>query len=291
MTPILLASAAAAGVYLIFTAAVDGRRDLRSRVRLSVRAGDRPGLRSRLGVTDVAIRDVTAGSIALAVVGGAVAFALFGGLLPSLVAAALASTFPVVTLRSRLTARRRAAMSSWPRMLEELRVLTGSVGSSIPQALITVGRRAPLELRDAFAAAEREWFLSTDFERALAVLKHGLQDPTADAACETLLVAHEVGGVDLDRRLASLIEDRILDTQGRKDAEARQAGARFARRFVLVVPFGMALAGMSVGTGRAAYASGFGQVLVAVALGLVAACWVWAGHIMSVPEEQRVFGD
>ena len=91
-------------------------------------------------------------------------------------------------------------------------------------------------MRPAFGAAQREWLLSTDFTRTIRVLKSGLADPTADAACETLLVAHEVGGTDLDRRLEALIDDRIQDTQGRKDARAQQAGARFARRFVLIVP-------------------------------------------------------
>jgi tight adherence protein B len=155
--------------------------------------------------------------------------------------------------------------------------------------LFEAGRRAPAELRPSFQAAEREWLLSTDFERTIRVLKAGLADPTADAACETLLVAHEVGGTDLDRRLEALIDDRIQDTQGRKDARAKQAGARFARRFVLIVPAGMAFAGMSVGTGRAAYQSTMGQALVVLAIGLVILCWVWAGRIMVVPEEQRVF--
>src|SRR5205085_2522237 len=83
--------------------------------------------------------------------------------------------------------------------------------------------------------------------RTCAVLKSRLADPTADATCETLLVAHEIGGTDLDRRLASLVEDRIQDLHGRKDARAKQAGVRFARRFVLAVPVGMALAGLSIG--------------------------------------------
>ena len=107
--------------------------------------------------------------------------------------------------------------------------------------------------------------------------------------CETLLVAHEVGGTDLDRRLEALIDDRVQDAQGRKDARAKQAGARFARRFVLIVPAGMALAGMSVGTGRAAYQTASGQVLVVVAIVMVIGCWWWAGRIMTLPEEQRVF--
>jgi tight adherence protein B len=77
--------------------------------------------------------------------------------------------------------------------------------------------------------------------------------------------------------------------QGRKDARARQAGVRFARLFVLVVPAGMALAGLSIGTGRSAYASPSGQAAVLVGLAVLVACWVWAGRLMRLPAEQRVF--
>ncbi len=167
--------------------------------------------------------------------------------------------------------------------------MTGSAGRSVPQALFEVGRRGPVELRPAFAAAEREWLLSTDFERTLDTLKARLADPTADIACETLLVAHQLGGTDLDRRLAALADDRVTDTQGRKDALARQAGARFARWFTVLVPIGMALVGMSIGDGRAAYATGYGQALVVVALLLTIGCWAAATHIMRLPDEQRVF--
>jgi len=174
-------------------------------------------------------------------------------------------------------------------MLEEIRIQTSALGRSIPQALFEVGRRGPEELRPAFEAAHREWLLSTDFERTLRTLKARLADPTADAACETLLIAHELGGADLERRLEALIEDRVLDTQGRKDARAKQAGVRFARRFVLLVPLGMAFAGMSVGNGRSAYETLEGQLLVVLGIGMVIACWLWAGRLMKLPEEQRVF--
>jgi tight adherence protein B len=58
---------------------------------------------------------------------------------------------------------------------------------------------------------------------------------------------------------------------------------------VLVVPLGMALVGMSVGTGRDAYRTPLGQATVVVALALVLACWLWAGRIMRLPDEERVF--
>ena len=97
-------------------------------------------------------------------------------------------------------------------MIEEIRLLTGSMGRSIPLALLEVGRRAPTgPMRNAFDAAQREWLLSTDFRRTLTTLKSRLADPTADAICETLLVANEVGGGDLRRLLLWL--DGVNATQ------------------------------------------------------------------------------
>jgi tight adherence protein B len=275
----------------LFTALVLGARDLRVGARLSdpTRRARRRDWLVQAGLADVPVRDVAGLVSALAIVGGLAAYAVFGGLLPATATGLFAGSFPLASYRARRVARRAVAMDAWPRLLEELRILTSSLGRSIPQSLFEVGRRAPVELRPAFQAAEREWLLSTDFHRTIRVLKAALADPTADAALETLLVAHEVGGTDVDRRLEALIDDRIQDTQGRKDARAKQAGARFARRFVLIVPAGMALAGMSVGTGRDAYQTPTGQALVVVAIALVIACWLWAGRIMTVPEEQRVF--
>ncbi len=227
--------------------------------------------------------------VVLFVAGALGAFVLFDGVLPALVAGCLTACIPLSAYRSRRRTRMAAASEQWPRMLEELRLLTGSVGRSIPQALFEVGRRAPEEWRPAFAAAEREWLLTTDFGRTTALLKEGLADPTADVVCETLLVAHEVGGSDLESKLQDLIDDRVADLQGRKDAESRQAGVRFARRFVLLVPLGMTLAGLSIGTGRHAYATAGGQLAVVVGLVAVAACWLWSGRIMRVPQPPRVF--
>ena len=165
----------------------------------------------------------------------------------------------------------------------------GSMGQSVPQALFEAGRTSPPAWRHAFALAEREWLLTTDFAGTTAALKQALADPTADAVCETLLVAHEVGGSDVDRRLADLIEDRISDLQARKEAASKQAGVRFARKFVLLVPLGMALAGLSIGSGRTAYSSAGGQVAVIVALLAVAGCWAWSGRLLRVDNPPRVF--
>jgi tight adherence protein B len=132
--------------------------------------------------------------------------------------------------------------------------------------------------------------LTTDFARTVAVLTGALADPTGDVVCETLLVAHELGGSDLDCRLTALIDDRREEREARRDALARQAGARFARRFVLAVPLGMAACGLSIGNGRAAYRTGFGQAGVAAGVAMLVACWLWASRLLRLPAEPRVFG-
>jgi tight adherence protein B len=244
---------------------------------------------TRLGIDDVDPREFAAIVVVLALLGGALGWAVFAGVLPALAIAVFGASFPVASARVRAQARRTRALEAWPRLIEELRILTGSLGRSIPQALFDVGARGPDELRPAFEVAQREWLLSTDFPRTIGVLKSRLGDATTDAVCETLLVAHELGGSEIDRRLEALADDRRLDCQGRKDARSRQAGARFARRFVLFVPLGMAMAGMSVGDGREAYGTATGQMLVLVGIGVVVVCWLWASRIMRLPSEERVF--
>ncbi len=292
MTGLLLAVIGAYGVHLLYTAVVLRWSGLGAGPRHE-RSGRRGGGAGewlvQAGLDDVRPAEFVAVMTVLFILGAALAYAIFGAFLPALALGVFAATFPVASYRTRRRTRRAMAQESWPRMIEEIRILTGNLGRSVPQALFEVGRRGPVEMRPAFDAAHREWLISTDFPRTVRVLKARLADPTADATLETLLVAHELGGTDLDKRLEALIEDRVQDVQGRKDARAKQAGVRFARRFVLIVPLGMALAGMSVGNGRAAYARPLGQLAVVAGLGLVILCWVWAGSIMRIPEEERVF--
>jgi tight adherence protein B len=297
LTALILAIVAGYGVHLVFTSQVVGWRGLGPgpRQQATARTGPPPPRdRARDWLTQAGLGEV--GSVefatvlgALFVVGSTAGALIFAGVLPAILLGAFAGSAPIATYRRRRATRLERARDAWPRLIEEIRILTGSAGRSVPQALLEVGLHGPSELRPAFEAAQREWLLSTDFGRTLDVLKRRLADPTADSACETLLIAHELGGTDLDARLDALADDRRQDMQGRKDARARQAGVRFARRFVLIVPFGMAVVGLSIGNGRAAYQTPMGQVVVAVALMLVVACWAWSGRIMRLPDEQRVF--
>jgi tight adherence protein B len=207
----------------------------------------------------------------------------------ALAGAGLSALCATAGRRSLAAARRDQARRHWPALLEELRVLTTSGGRSLPRALLGAGASTPEPLRSAFVAAERTWRISGDFGLTLDGLKERLDEASTDLVCETLLVAHELGGADVGRRLRRLAEDRRRDLATRDLALAKLAGARFARRFVVIVPVGMAVAGQSVGTGRSAFASPGGQAVGLVAAGLVALCWVWSGRYLHLPEEPRVF--
>jgi tight adherence protein B len=289
MISLVLAACAAVGAHLLVT---PGEwtlcRSLAGRVRRKVGCHvddlsdslDETGVPVTPSQFLLASAAVGAGALVLAssIAGMGPASAVVGG---------TAAAVPPMLLRRRRHAARQSAQEAWPRLIEEIRVLAGAGGRSLPQALLDVGLRGPEPMRAAFHAAQREWALTTNFDRTVTVLKHRLKDPTADAVCETLLIAAAVGG-DIDRRLMSLAEDRRQDLLGRKEAEARQAGARLARAFVVLVPAGMALAGLNVGEGAAAYRTGQGQILVAAGVALIVVCWVWAGRVMRLPEPLRV---
>ncbi|MGB6059686.1 MAG: type II secretion system F family protein [Microthrixaceae bacterium] len=296
MASLMFAACAAVGLYVLLTAQ-------QSRITLGS-AGDHitstprprrlnPHQRlsealTRAGLDGVSPTQFTGASLTVGLLVMVPSAIIFGPGPSTLIIGGCAATIPSVLWRRRRQVTRRVARDSWPRLIDELRVLTGSAGRPIPQALIEVGLSGPEELRPAFIAARREWALTTDFGRMISVLKHSLADPAADATFETLLVAVQVGG-DLDSKLAALAEDRRQDLLGRKDAQAKQAGAKFARIFVIIVPGGMALAGLSVGDGAAAYRTSTGQILVSVGVALVVLCWFWASRIMRLPEPRRVF--
>jgi tight adherence protein B len=242
----------------------------------------RPTRRLRLPVDRLALPSGAA-------VAGAVVGLLTVGGPASIAIGALAAACSLLGRRSVDAARREQARRLWPALLEEVRVLTTSGGRSIPRALLEAGSRAPSPTSDAFRLARQTWRVSADFERTLAVLREELDEASTDVVAETLLVAHELGGAEVGRRLARLADDRRRDLAARDLATAKLAGARFARRFVVIVPLGMAVAGQSVGTGRAAFASPDGQAVALLAAAMVAGCWLWAGSLLRLPDEPRVF--
>lgn len=286
----VVAALATLGTYLIFSELALGIRGFTRASAPSVLRSRSSDWLTQAGVGDVGTLEFVLVETVVFVGVGFLIWLVFGAPVPAVVSAVFAATAPVAMYRERRRRLRDTARDAWPYLIEEIRLQTGALGRSIPVALLEAGRKAPTEpMRKAFEEANRTWLLTTSFQRATDVLKQMLADPTADVVVETLLVAHEIGGSDLEGRLASLVEDRRTDLRNRHEARSRQAGVRFARWFVLGVPAGMALVGLAIGEGRVAYSSAGGQIAVVIGIVLTGACWLWANVIMALPEPLRVF--
>jgi Flp pilus assembly protein TadB len=226
-------------------------------------------------------------SVAAGVLLGLVAWLL----VPSPVAAAcgfvVGAIWPVRRARAEAERRRREALAAWPRLLQSIRVQVTTLGLPLPSAILEAARQAPAPMAPAFGAFSTSWNRTTDLSRALDDLASVMADPTTDLVADTLALGFELGGGSLDRRLARLIEERERELELRQEAEARLAGARFARRFVLLVPAAMALAAEGIGSGPRTFSGPLGaEVLVVCAL-LSALCWWWAGRLLRLPEATR----
>lgn len=241
------------------------------------------------GLDDVSPEEFFTALLMLFLLGTILGYSVFGTATAAVVCGIFAATFPVSGYRRHRIDRLRIARDAWPRLIDDIRLQYTVMGRSLPTSVTHAGYRSPPSLQAAFDAAHREWLLSTDFERSLDVLRARIGDPTVDLVAETLLAAHQIGGTQVNTRLAALAEDRRQDLAQRHDARSQQSGARFARVFVLIIPAGMAVVGLAIGTGRESYQTSDGQIITVAALVLMMGCWFWAGRVLRLPATERVF--
>lgn len=202
--------------------------------------------------------------------------------------ATMAAGLPVAVLRGRATRRRREHAALWPDAVDNL---TSAVraGLSLPDALIQLGERGPVGLREPFVGFGADYQSSGRFDQSLDRLKERLSDPTGDRVVEALRIAREVGGGDLGRVLRSLSGFLRDDERTRGEVESRQSwtvtGARLAVAAPWIVLLLMSLQGGDV-IDRFATTTG-----VMILVGGAASC-VLAYRLMMVigrlPDERRI---
>src|SRR4051812_34476442 len=116
MIAVLVAVAAATGVYLLYTEFALGWRGFRRRLvgpRRSRQLG-REWL-VQAGLADVRMGEFVGVMAALFVLGAVLGFAVFGGPVPALGVGGFAASFPPASSKARRSARRAAAQDAWPR--------------------------------------------------------------------------------------------------------------------------------------------------------------------------------
>lgn len=205
----------------------------------------------------------------------ALCFALFGGFLP----------FSVVRWRA---AKRTASLRElWPDVVDHLRSAIRA-GLSLPEALIQLGEKGPVELRPAFRAFAADYRAGGRFDDALNRLKDRLADPVADRIVEALRMTREVGGSDLGRLLGTLSEFLRDAARTRSELEARQSWTINAARLAVAAPWFVLLLLSTRPEAVRAYNTAGGVVVLLGGLVVSVACYRVMLRIGALPEDERV---
>lgn len=245
-------------------------------------------LLARAGVPTVSPL-VLLGVIAMAgIAGGALTLLLVPVVALAPVAAVVAATIPVLVLRARAAARRRALRAVWPDVVDHL--LSGvRAGLSLPQAVAALADSAPEPVRSPFRAFRRDYLRTAQFTECLDTLKATLADPVADRIIETVRMAREVGGTELPTVLRSLSHYLRADAAVRSEVDARQSWVRTAARLGVVAPWIVLLMLGTRPEAAAAYNSAGGAVLVVGGLVATLVAYRLMIALGRLPEEGRWF--
>jgi tight adherence protein B len=169
-------------------------------------------------------------------------------------------------------------------VIDEVRIRVCTLGEAIPHALFPASNGFGEKASSIFDRSRITWNLTGDFYLVCNLIADELADPKSTTVLQTMVLLHELASTSTESRLARLRDDRSWDLAAAKEAKAAMAGAIFARRFVLVVPIGMALAGAAIGGGRASFQTPAGISLSAIALGLLLLCWIWSTRLIGLPK-------
>ena len=205
----------------------------------------------------------------------ALCFAIFGAFIP------------LVIVRWRAARRTASLRELWPDVVDHLRSAIRA-GLSLPEALIQLGDKGPVELRPAFLAFGSDYRAGGRFDDSLSRLKDRLADPVADRIIEALRMTREVGGSDLGRLLGTLSEFLRDSARTRSELEARQSWTINAARLAVAAPWFVLMLLATRPEAVRAYNTATGSLVLLGGLVVSVACYRVMLRIGALPQDERV---
>ena len=284
MTPLLLGLGWAAAVYLLYD--------------WLVRPGAAPGLpRRRLlgmedwlrraGVRGVAPWQFLAVSAALALA-GCLGVQLWQGFVAlSLVAAGAVGILPAAYFRAQERRRQAELEEALAEAMRQLRDAVRS-GLALSEAFDGLARTGPAVLRPEFALLTRQAAYD-GFAASLVALRERLASPLGDFLSTSLLLNDRLGGRNLSAVLDRLARSAREQGRVRREAEAAQAGQKFAVTVAALIPALVFVAIHRANPGYLAFfATPVGEVLLFACALAMAAAYAAMLHLGRLPSEPRV---
>ncbi|MEO9246681.1 type II secretion system F family protein [Citricoccus nitrophenolicus] len=252
------------------------RRDSRMRQALA-----------QAGVERVGPAGLVAAMIGCGIVALLAVFILTRALPIALCFGAFGALVPWVAVTWQAKKRRTLLRDVWPDAVDHLRSAIRA-GLTLPEALIQLGEKGPVELQPAFREFARDYRSGLRFTDSLDHLKFRMADPVADRLIASLRLTREVGGADIGNLLSTLSEFLREDARTRSELESRQSWTVNAARLAVAAPWVVLLLLGTQPEAVRVYQTFSGLLVLAAGLVVSFICYQLMLKIGTLPPEQRV---
>lgn len=175
----------------------------------------------------------------------------------------------------------------WPDVVDDLSSAIRA-GLSLSQALVELCTSGPEQLRPAFHLFRDQYQATGDFIAGLNLVAQHLKDPQADKFVSSLLIAHEVGGVDLGILLRTLSEVMREELVIRGEIIARQSWTVNGARLAVAAPWATVLVLSTRDSASAVYTSPSGIRMLAACAVVSVLAYFMMTKMAELPQEKRL---
>lgn len=249
----------------------------------------------RAWLDDAGLAGIPAGAIALTLLTLAVVCSgLVAALVPIPALAPLAGVagiaIPIAVLDAARTRRWAVATAAWPDIIDSVRMALRS-GVALHEAMSAASPQVPVDWRQSWNRAVTDLARGTATVDALRLFRASRADPIADRVCDSISIAHELGGAELPRVLEELARSIRDEIRLRREASARQSWVRHAARLGSVAPWVVVVLLGGRPENRDVFASAAGTALLVGCAGATVVAYVLMIAIGRLPEPERWVSD
>ena len=204
----------------------------------------------------------------------------------ALAIATLSSAIPYLINRQRTIALQQRLDASWPEAIDSL-VSGLQSGMAISEAICSLSKRAPENLKDQFLLIENDLLSGREFSETLINAKKSADSAIADQVFETLILAKEFGGKDTNSALRLLSEFVREDLAVMEEIRTKFGWIKNSAYLATIAPWLLLLLLSSQKSTRDSFSSFAGIQLLALGVLLTGIAYLWMERVGKLPPMER----
>lgn len=204
----------------------------------------------------------------------------------TLISAILLCLIALARLHQIATNRHRELRIVWPTFLDQLRSSMLSSQRALPYVMYDNPACGSPFLTDLINIGKREFETSGNLESSLKQIWRHAADQTTSQVCASLINTNGATSSQIQHQLSDIAS--ALKTQQIliAEAESKLAGVKIARLFVLLIPTGMALAGVAFAGSFSPFYTRASLIQISIAAFVLGICWQLSNRLMQFPAIQ-----